>query len=138
MFESLSHWFDSIREGSRLFNNADDERLHAALASVLYHIIDADSEVSAREKAAFVSILDQEFDLDEEQALHLFEAARSSTCDLHDDLHTINRYLKQGSMVRLHFMKYLIRLSDIDGLHDYELEVFNEAMREVFPDCKPL
>jgi len=67
MFESVKHWFDSLEKESKLFNNADEEALHSALASVLFHIINADNQVVSREKHRFATILKQEFDLDDEQ-----------------------------------------------------------------------
>ena len=29
MFDSLKHWFESINEGSKLFDHPDDEMLHS-------------------------------------------------------------------------------------------------------------
>ena len=62
MFDSLKHWFDTLKTESKLFEHADDEGLHAALASVLYHVIAADNHVDSREKHEFDRILKQEFD----------------------------------------------------------------------------
>jgi hypothetical protein len=33
MFDSIKHWFDSLEEQECLFEHADDEILHASLAS---------------------------------------------------------------------------------------------------------
>ena len=76
MFDSLKHWFDSLKIESKLFEHADDEGLHAALASVLYHIIAADNHVDSREKHEFDRILKQEFDLDQDQVEHLYAAVK--------------------------------------------------------------
>ena len=75
MFESVKHWFDSLKEESKLFDHRDDEILHSALASVLYHVISADQHVDARERHQFDRILKQEFDLNDEQVDHLISAA---------------------------------------------------------------
>ena len=136
MFESLKHWFDSLKEESRLFDHADDEMLHTSLASVLYHIIAADDHVDSKEKHEFDRILKQEFDLDQNQIDHLYQAARGSTADLHGDLHTINFYLKKNPAVRLHFMEKLMQIVDVHGTHQGELDVFYEALHEVFPEVK--
>ncbi|MCP4430390.1 MAG: hypothetical protein GY806_05370 [Gammaproteobacteria bacterium] len=136
MFESLAHWFDSLAEESRLFNNRNDETLHSALASVLYHIISADKKVANKEKHQFARILKQEFGLDDDQVNHLFEAAKSSTADPQDDLHTVNHYLKQQPLVRMNFMQKLIQLVDINGTEDSELALFYQTLHEVFPEIK--
>ncbi len=73
MFESLTHWFDSLENESKLFNNPEEEALHSALASVLYHNINADQRVVSREKHKFAAIPEQEFDLEHEQIDHLYE-----------------------------------------------------------------
>ena len=73
MFESLTHWFDTLKSDSKLFDHADDEVLHSALASVLYHIISADQHAGAKEKHEFERILKQEFDLNNEQVAHLYD-----------------------------------------------------------------
>lgn len=136
MFESLTHWFDSLAEGSKLFNDSDDETLHTALASVLYHIISADKEVANREKRQFSRILKQEFELDDEQIDHLYEAAKSSTDDLEQDLKTVNRYLKKKPLVRMKFLQKLMQLVDINGTEDSELAYFYQTLHEIFPDIK--
>ena len=136
MFENLKHWFDSLQQQSRLFNHADDEGLHGALASVLYHIIAADGHPDARKRREFGAIMQQEFALEEAQIEHLYQAARGSTGDVHADLHTINFYLKHKPSVRLNFMRKLMQLIDIEGVQTPELEIFYETLHEVFPEIR--
>ena len=102
MFQSLTHWFESLAEESKLFTNNNDETLHSALASVLYHIISADKNVEVREKHQFCAILKQEFDLSDEQVDHLYRAAKSSSSDPQQDLHTVNQFLKQKPGIHFH------------------------------------
>ena len=136
MFESIKHWFDSLEKESKLFNNADEEALHSALASVLFHIINADNQVVSREKHRFATILKQEFDLEDEQINHLYEAAKSSTSNPHVDLQIVSEYLKQNPGLRMNFMNKLNQLVDIDGVKDGELDIFYEALQLVFPEVK--
>jgi len=136
MFESLTHWFDSLEKESRLFNNAEEEALHSALASVLYHIISADNRVVSREKHNFATILKQECGLDDEQVSHLYEAAKASTSDPHTDLQTVSYYLKDNPGLRMSFMNKLNQLVDIDGIKDGELEIFYDALHLVFPEIE--
>jgi len=136
MFESVKHWFDSLEKESKLFNNADEEALHSALASVLFHIINADNQVVSREKHRFATILKQEFDLDDEQISHLYEASKSSTSNPHTDLQIVSEYLKQNPGLRMNFMNKLNQLVDIDGVKEGELDIFYEALQLVFPEVK--
>ena len=138
MFDSLKHWFDSLTEESKLFEHRDDEILHSALASVLYHVIDADNRVDAREKHEFDRLLMQEFDLSQSQVDHLYEAAKGSTADVHGDLHTINFYLKHNPATRMTFMRKLLQLVDVHGAHEGELKIFFETLHEVFPEVREL
>ncbi len=138
MFESLKHWFDSLEEESKLFEHREDEILHSALASVLYHVISADKRVDRREKHEFDRILKQEFDLDDDQVEHLYLAAKGSTEDVHSDLHTINFYLKRNPVVRMTFMRKLLQLVDVHGVQGEDLELFFEALHEVFPEVKEI
>ena len=138
MFESLKHWFDSLEEESKLFEHREDEILHSALASVLYHVISADKRVDRREKHEFDRILKQEFDLDDEQVEHLYIAAKGSTADVHGDLHTINFYLKRNPVVRMTFMRKLLQLIDVHGVQGEDLALFFEALHEVFPEVKEI
>lgn len=138
MFESLTHWFDSLAEDSKLFNDRNDETLHVALASVLYHIISADKNVVSKERHQFANIMKQELGLDDDQVDHLYEAAKASKSDPHADLHTVNHYLKQKPAVRLNFMRKLIQLVDINGTEDSELALFYETLHEVFPEVKEI
>ncbi len=136
MFESLTHWFESLDKESKLFNNPQEEVLHSALASVLFHIINTDKQIVSKEKHKFASILKQQFDLDDDQVSHLYEAAKSSTSDPHTDLQTVNHYLKQNPTLRMNFMNKLNQLIDIDGVQDGELDIFYDALKLVFPEVK--
>jgi uncharacterized tellurite resistance protein B-like protein len=138
MFDSIKQWFDSLKQESLLFEHADDEVLHSALASVLYHVISADKHVDARKKHEFDRILKQEFDLDDRQVEHLYRASKASTADVHGDLHTINFYLKRNPAVRMNFMRKLLQLIDIDGVYPQEMDIFFEALHEVFPEVKAI
>jgi uncharacterized tellurite resistance protein B-like protein len=138
MFDSLKHWFDSLQEESKLFDHRDDEILHVALASVLYHIISADQQVDHKEKQEFDRILKQEFDLDDAQVEHLYQAAKGSAADVHGDLHTINFYLKRNPAMRMSFMRKLLQLIDVHGTHGEELDLFYETLHEVFPEVREI
>lgn len=138
MFESISHWFDSLKQQSRLFDRPDDEVLHGALASVLYHIINADQQVDRREKHEFERLMTQEFDLDAAQVEHLYQAAKASTADVRGDLHTINFYLKRNPLMRMSFMRKLLQIADVHGAHEGEMALFFEALHEVFPEVREL
>ena len=138
MFESIKHWFETLKEDSKLFDHRDDEILHSALASVLYHVISADQHVDSREKHEFDRILKQEFDLGQAQIDHLYAAAKGSTADVHGDLHTINFYLKRNPGMRMTFMRKLLQLIDIHGAHGEQLALFFEALHEVFPEVREI
>ena len=136
MFDSIKHWFDSLQQQSHLFEHHDDEVLHSALASVLYHVLSADQHLGVREKHEFQRILKQEFELDDDQVEHLYLSARGSSSDVHSDLHTVNFYLKHNPAVRMTFMRKLLQLIDVDGVHPRELDIFYETLHEVFPEVK--
>ncbi|HEY5738495.1 MAG TPA: TerB family tellurite resistance protein [Gammaproteobacteria bacterium] len=133
MFDSLKHWLDTLKQESRLFTHADEEVLHAALASLLFHVISADQQVGDREKREFTRIMKQEFDLNAEQIEHLFQAASASAGDPQADLRTIAAHLKRNPSVRMSFMKKLLQLIDVDGTRSDELKLFYDALREIFP-----
>ena len=90
----------------------------------------------SREKNEFARILKREFNLNDEQISHLYQAAKSATSNLLDDLQTVNIYLKQNPAVRMNFMDKLNHLVDIDGVKDRELDIFYEALHLVFPEIK--
>ena len=138
MFDSIKHWFESLKEESKLFEHRDDEILHSALASVLYHVISADQRVNRRERHEFDRIMKQELDLNDEQVEHLYHAASGSTADVHGDLHTINFYLKRNPTMRMAFMRKLLQLIDVHGAHGEELALFYEALHEVFPEVREI
>ena len=138
MFDSLSHWLDTLRQKSHLFDHPDDAVLHAALASVLYHIMSADGQVDRSEKRAFDRIMREEFELADDQVDHLYQAARAANADLHADLHTINFYLKDNPTVRLRFLQQLLPIIDLHGTREAELGLFYEILHEVFPEIHDL
>ncbi len=136
MFESLKHWFGSLEAESKLFDDPDDEVLHGALASLLYHFIALEDRHGGREKHQFDHLMKQEFDLDQTQIDHLYEAAKSATGDPQDDLHTINAHLRDNPTVRMRFMQKLLQLINLHGTHSAELNLFYETLHEVFPDVR--
>lgn len=134
MFDSLKHWFESLDEKSKLFNHPDEEAIHIALASVLYHIISADDLASEKEKHKFALIMRNEFDLTEQQISNLYHHVKTLKSDLIADLETINEYLKSNPYLRMTLMNKLNQVIATDGVKSNELEIFYEAMKVFFPD----
>ena len=138
MFATIKHWFDSLEQQGHLFEHPEDHGLQAALASVLYHVINADHHLDARKKHEFARLLKQELQLDDARVDDLYRSARASSGDLHADLHTVNFYLKRKPLVRLEFMRRLLQLIDVEGTYPEELDIFYAALHEVFPEVKDL
>jgi uncharacterized tellurite resistance protein B-like protein len=136
MFESLKHWIASINDESKLFRDAEDEALHSALASLLYHFISIEKLHGGREKHEFDRVMKHEFDLNQQQVDHLYQAAKAATGDPHDDLLIIDSHMKDNPAVRMRFMQRLLQLINIHGAHPQELDLFYETLHEVFPDLK--
>jgi uncharacterized tellurite resistance protein B-like protein len=135
MFESVKAWLHA--EHPHSFDNHDDNRLHVALASLLFHIMDADHRRTAKEKHLFMQILCEEFDLSQGQAEELYERAKTLESDLATDLETVEHFLKESPTVRMAFMEKLNHLITIDGVKQEELTVFYQAMAKIFPDIPP-
>jgi hypothetical protein len=138
MFDSIKHWFESLEQQGRMFDHPENEALHAALASVFIHALDAGDHPDARKKREFGRIMKQELGLDDRQIEHLYGAARGSSGEVRDDLHTVNQYLNQSPMVRLEFMRRLMQLIDVEGIEQEEMKVFFDALHEFFPEVKDL
>ncbi len=134
MFESLKTWLDSLEKESKLFNHADEESIHIALASLLYHIINSDNLPSEREKHKFSQILREEFGLADSQVSSLYHSVKNLKTDIHTDLKTIEEHLKDKPYLRMIFMQKLIQLISIDGVTSKEMDIFYDAMKVVFPE----
>lgn len=136
MFESLKHWLEEGHEQSRLFEHADDELLHVALASLLYRVISSDTVETPAEKREFSQILKHEFDLSDAQVAALHERVQSISCSLEDDLATIASHLKDKPTVRLNFMKMLSQMIALSGVNEREMQLFYEAQQTLFPEIQ--
>ncbi len=139
MFESLKHWLESlssVTDSESLFKHPDDEAIHVALASLLYHIIAVDNHESEKEKHRFSTILKTEFKLTNEQIVSLYAYVKTLKTDIRTDLNTVNHYLKDKPVLRMNLMTKLNRLMSLDGINSKELEIFNDAMHVFFPEIK--
>jgi len=136
MYESLKEWIESIDEESRLFRDADDEILHTALAALIYHFVMLDERHGGRERREFERLMKRELGLDEAQADHLWHTAHSATGDLRGDLQTIHAHLKDNPTARMNFMQMLLELINIHGVRPAELDLFFEALHEIFPEAR--
>jgi uncharacterized tellurite resistance protein B-like protein len=134
MSRSLKHLLESFETESRLFNHADDEAIHVALASLLYHVISSDGVESEKEKHGFAKIMKKEFTLNDAQIASLYKQVKMLNHDSADDLHTINQYLKKNPTTRMLSMKKLIQLISLDGVNSKELEYFTKAKSTLFPE----
>jgi uncharacterized tellurite resistance protein B-like protein len=136
MFESIKHWLDSLSQASHLFEHYEDEAIHIALASLLYHLIETDHHESRREYHYFSDILKQEFDLNDEQVKHLHEHVAHSKTNLDADLRIIDEYLSDNPVLRMKFMEKLNLLIATDGVLDKEMSLFYKTLHVVFPEIK--
>ncbi|MFD2229553.1 TerB family tellurite resistance protein [Alkalimarinus sediminis] len=134
MFESLKHWFESSSNEHKLFDHADDEAIHIALASLLYQVIACDHKESDKEKHEFAEILRTEFDLNSAQIANLYKQVKPLNGDINKDLETIDHYLKQNPHLRMMFMQKLNHLISLDGVTSKEMDVFYEAQKVLFPE----
>ncbi|WP_114325093.1 TerB family tellurite resistance protein [Candidatus Colwellia aromaticivorans] len=134
MFESLKHWLENLDEESQLFEHADSEVIHIALASLLYHIIRSDSVENDNEKQEFKLIMANEFQLSDQQIMVLYSYVKTLKSDLKSDLLTVNDYLKDNPNLRMMLMKKLLQLIAVNGVNNEELNIFYEAMAVIFPD----
>ena len=125
-----------MNEHSELFDHKDEEAVHVALASLLYHIISVDKLESDKEKHHFSSILKEEFNLTGAQVVSLYEQVKTLKTDFHEDLKTISEHLTNNPHLRMSFMEKLIHLMSIDGVSDNELAIFNDALNVVFPELQ--
>ena len=136
MFASLKEWIESIDEESRFFRDADDELLHTALAALIYHLVMLDERHSGRERREFEQLMKRELGLDAEQVDHLWRAASSAAGSLHSDLRTIHAHLKDSPTARMNFMQTLLQIINIHGVRQAELQLFFEALHEIFPEAR--
>lgn len=134
MFTSLKHWLARLDKESQLFEHADSEAIHVALASLLYHIISADNVENSREKNEFKLIMANEFQLSEPQVIALYGQVKTLKSDLKSDLLTVNDYLKGNPNLRMTLMRKLNQLISVDGVNNEELNIFYEAMNVIFPE----
>ena len=134
MFESLKSWFDSLETEGKLFNHPDEEAIHVAVASLLYHIINADDLESAKEKHKFTVIMSEEFGLTDKQISTLYRYVKTLKSDLTTDLNTVNEYLKDNPNLRMALMNKLNQLIGVDGVKSNELQIFYDAIKVIFPD----
>lgn len=136
MFDSLKHWFENLPHAEHLFEHPEAEKIHVALASVLYHVIAADKLESRNEKKKFKEFLANEFDMNSEQISTLHDNVKTFKSDLKTDLKTIEEYLKEDPALRMNFMEKLNQLICVDGAKSNEIEIFYEAMKVIFPDIE--
>lgn len=134
MFASLKHWLETLDEKSHLFEHADSEIIHVALASLLFHIIRADGVERHREKDQFNCIMGNEFELTDLQIQALWDYVKTLESDLNADLLTVNSYLKDNPNLRMTLMSKLNQLIAVDGVSNNELKIFYQAMEVIFPD----
>jgi len=134
MFNSLKQWLATLDKESLLFEHADSEVIHVALASVLYHIISADKIEGHREILLFKEIMANEFSLSEQQIQLLYIHAKNLKSNLKADLVTVNDYLKGNPNLRMTFMAKLNQLIGIDGVDNEEIYLFYQAMQVIFPE----
>ncbi len=134
MFNSLNHWLATLDNESNLFEHPESEAIHVALASLLYHIIDADHIENASEVDKFNEIMANEFSLSDQQISLLYAQVKNLKSDLKSDLLTVNTYLKENPNLRMTFMSKLNQLIDVDGVDDNEIDIFYQAMGVIFPE----
>tara|TARA_B110000908_G_C10127423_1_gene390550 strand:- start:254 stop:658 length:405 start_codon:yes stop_codon:yes gene_type:complete len=116
MFNSLKHWLAALDKNTQLFEHADSEVIHVALASLLFHLIRADNLENDSEVNKFKQIMADEFKLSEQRIMSLYDYVKNLKSDLGSDLLTVNEYLKYNPNLRMTFMSKLNQLIVLTGL----------------------
>ncbi len=134
MFNFMTKKDPSAGHSSNLFDHPDDEEIHVALASLLYHVISAEHTKSGKEKHEFASILKDQFDLNNRQVAELYSHVKKVNTTVSSDLSIIDQHLKHNPHLRLVFMKKLNHLIEVAGLTQAEMEIFYSAQKILFPE----
>jgi len=133
---SLREWFDKMFSGETLFQE-NEEFNRIALASLLFHVINADGVETDKEKRKFQQIMTEQFvDLEPAAVAELYRRVKASESDLATDLNTLRTRLKDSPNVRRSLMSTLNKMVNVDGVSPKELEVFQEATRVMFPEAQ--
>ncbi len=114
----------------------NEEFNRIALASLLFHVIKADGAETDKEKRKFQQIMKEQFDLQPEAIADLYRRVKASESDLTADRTTLRDRLKDAPQVRRSLMNTLNSMINIDGVSPQELEVFEQAMRVMFPEAQ--
>jgi uncharacterized tellurite resistance protein B-like protein len=136
MLNKFKSWLEKLKAESHSFNDPDDDAIHVALASLLYHIVAADGVESDKEQEKFCEIMQSEFDIDKVQVGILYAYVKEKNINLDSDLKVIQTYLKDKPVLKMQFMDKLNKLIISDGIQNNELPLFYETLKVAFPDIK--
>ena len=132
MFESLKEWFRSF-EGVSIFTEDGNVPAQAALAVVLYRVIQADGVISSSERKRFEDLFQTHFNLTEERTQELWTTASQDPQAVEDALEVIDHAFVRGQLPRRTMLFAINRLIGVDGVHPKEMEIFEQAMEKFFP-----
>jgi uncharacterized tellurite resistance protein B-like protein len=134
VFNFMKNRDTAAERNSKLFDHPDDQEIHVALASLLYHVISVDHTKSRKEKHEFANILKEQFDLNDQQVSELYSHVKKVNTTVSSDLKIIDQHLKHNPHLRLLFMTKLNHLIQVAGLTPAEMEIFYSAQKILFPD----
>jgi uncharacterized tellurite resistance protein B-like protein len=134
VFNFVSKKDPTTSQSTNLFDHSDDQEVHVALASLLYHVISADHTESKKEKHEFASILKDQFELNEQQIAELYYHVKKVSTTVSEDLKVIDQHLKRNPHLRFIFMKKLNHLIAVSGLKGNEMDIFYLAQKTLFPE----
>jgi uncharacterized tellurite resistance protein B-like protein len=123
MFARIMQFVDDLTSGEPGARTFVDNDLHVASAALLVHVAEIDGIFSEPERRALLLLLQQRFDIDEEQAGKLLEAGRRSDREA-VDLYGFTSTLKES--MSLPERRRMIEMMWTVAYADGELEEFEE------------
>jgi uncharacterized tellurite resistance protein B-like protein len=111
-----------------------EKKIKRSVATLLAHIIKVDKRDIKKEASLFCSIMGEDFDCDETEALKFLKKSVNEDYNLDEHIDIIANALKDDKLSKMHILQQLNHIIYSDTISSEDYKIFERVKKRLFPN----
>jgi len=113
-----------------------EKKIKHSVATLLAHIIKIDQRDLEKEASLFCSIMGENFNCDEKEAIDFLKKSIQEEYDLDKHITVIHDALKDDKISKMHLLEQLNHIIYSDTISSEDYKIFEKVKKKLFPEIE--